>query len=133
MLAAAAIGLLGGNYFVSQAMRVGEVSVTAPFRYTVVLWAMAISWLVFSEAPTLRALIGVGIVVALGLYTLRRERVRDQTVSARQGCAAARNRAAGPSRSRQICASSSNQMMAADRLAVGEYAVAAPGERRPQT
>ena len=38
-----------GYYLMIQAMRIGEISVVAPFRYTRVLFAMALAWLVFSR------------------------------------------------------------------------------------
>lgn len=76
LLALAALGLLGGNFFVSLAMRYGEVSVVSPVRYSVVLWAMLLSWIVFAEIPGWNATLGAAIVVAAGLYTLHRERVR---------------------------------------------------------
>ena len=56
------------------AMRVGDVGFVAPFRYTSLLWAIVLGWLMFSHLPDVYALIGAGIVVATGIYTLLRER-----------------------------------------------------------
>jgi len=55
-------------------MRVGEVSFTAPFRYTGLVWALVIGWFVFGDWPEGLTLLGAAIVVATGLFTLYRER-----------------------------------------------------------
>jgi S-adenosylmethionine uptake transporter len=54
-------------------MRVGELSAVTPFRYTSLLWALLLGWLVFDEWPTALTFLGVVIVAATGLYTLYRE------------------------------------------------------------
>lgn len=71
----AAVGSMAGHYFISRAMRMGEVSVVSPFRYAVVLWAMLWSWLIFADPPGPRVLLGVAIVIGAGLYLMWRERV----------------------------------------------------------
>ena len=53
-------------------MRVGEVSAIAPFRYAGLLWALLLGWLVFGHWPDTLTLLGAAIVVAAGLFTLRR-------------------------------------------------------------
>ena len=84
-LAAAAIGVVGGNYFVSVAMRVGDVSVVSPARYSIVIWATLLGWLAFAETPTTQTIIGATITVAAGLYTLQREQVRRRPVASKTG------------------------------------------------
>ena len=74
-LLGAAIILLTGYQFVIQAMRVGDISFVAPFRYTNLLWAIGIGILVFGDLPDLPMIIGSAIVVASGIYSLYRERV----------------------------------------------------------
>jgi S-adenosylmethionine uptake transporter len=74
LLAASAVFVLGGYFFSIQTMRVGEVSFVAPFRYTSLLWALGLGWLVFGHWPVWQTLLGAGIVVAAGLFTLWRER-----------------------------------------------------------
>lgn len=81
----AAFGVVGGHFFISQAMRSGEVAAVAPFRYSIVLWAMLNAWLLLDEVPETRSILGAAIVIAAGLYTLRRERVRHTRVTARAG------------------------------------------------
>lgn len=69
-----ALFVIGGYFFSVQTMRVGEVSFTAPFRYSGLLWALILGWLVFDHWPDGLTLLGAGIVVFAGLFTLWRER-----------------------------------------------------------
>ncbi|MEL6872230.1 MAG: DMT family transporter, partial [Pseudomonadota bacterium] len=54
--------------------RDGDVSATAPFRYSVVLWAILFGALFLGEMPTYWTLAGSAIVMGAGLYTFVRER-----------------------------------------------------------
>lgn len=72
-LTGAMIFILGGYFFSVAAMRVGEVSFTAPFRYTSLLVALILGFVVFGDLPGPITLIGAGIVVVTGLFTLYRE------------------------------------------------------------
>lgn len=74
LIAAAAFVLLGYNAGV-QAMRVGEVGFVSPFRYLNLLWAMILGWAVFGDLPGPITLLGAGLIVGTGVYTLHRERV----------------------------------------------------------
>lgn len=85
LIVIAAICAMTGHYLVSRAMRLGEMSVVSPFRYAVVLWAMLWSWVLFSEPPSGRVLLGVGIVIAAGMYMMWRERVVGRGQSAGAG------------------------------------------------
>ncbi len=49
------------------------MSVVAPFRYSRIVFAMIVGVLVFGERPDGWTLVGTGIIVASGLYTLWRE------------------------------------------------------------
>ena len=55
-------------------MRVGEVGFVSPFRYTSLLWAIALGYLVFGNLPDRWTLLGATIVVGAGIFTLLRER-----------------------------------------------------------
>jgi drug/metabolite transporter (DMT)-like permease len=74
MIAGAAVFLIGGYYTIIEAMRRGEVAVVAPFRYSVILWAIVAGLVIFDERPDPLALAGTAIVMAAGLYTFFRER-----------------------------------------------------------
>jgi drug/metabolite transporter (DMT)-like permease len=55
------------------AMRHGDMSVTASFRYVGVVFAMVAGFLVWGEVPDLPTMIGSVVITAAGLYTLYRE------------------------------------------------------------
>lgn len=76
LICCAASGLFLSIAFVliTSAMRHGEMSVVAPFRYAIMLWAVIIQVTVFSVLPDALTLIGSAILVATGIYTLYRER-----------------------------------------------------------
>lgn len=80
-LAMASTLVVGANFFVSKSMRIGDVSFVAPFRYTSVFWAMAGAWLFYAEEPGPEVYVGAAIIVAAGLYTFRRERVRKAPIA----------------------------------------------------
>ena len=71
--AAIVIGIVA-YYCIVAAMRMGEISFVTPFRYSRILFALAIGVGVFKEEPNAIMLAGATIVVASGLYTLWRER-----------------------------------------------------------
>jgi drug/metabolite transporter (DMT)-like permease len=74
MLFCSGVGLLGGHYGIIVAMRSGEIAVVAPFRYSIILYAVIAGFLVWGELPDLLSWIGIAIVTGAGLYTLFRER-----------------------------------------------------------
>lgn len=56
------------------AMRTGELSVVAPFRYTRLVFALILAMAVFGERPDAMTLAGSALIVGSGLYTLLRSR-----------------------------------------------------------
>jgi drug/metabolite transporter (DMT)-like permease len=70
-LAAASALLLVGYVYSVKTMRVGEIAVVGPFRYTVLLWAMLFGYLVFGDRPDALTLAGAAVVVVAGLTALR--------------------------------------------------------------
>lgn len=66
--------LIGGLIFSVLAVRVGDISFVAPFRYTSLLVAILIGIFVFDTVPDGLTWVGACIVVATGLFTLYRER-----------------------------------------------------------
>lgn len=73
----AAVGLAGalGQYTITEAFRVGEASLVAPLEYTALVWGVTLDLLVWGVLPDAVTWVGAGIIVASGLYLLRRERV----------------------------------------------------------
>jgi drug/metabolite transporter (DMT)-like permease len=82
-MALSAVGVSAGYYCTIIAMRSGEISVVAPFRYSVMLYALFWSFVVFKEVPDRTTWIGVAIVIGAGLYTVYREHVRRREAAAR--------------------------------------------------
>lgn len=76
-------GLLmgGGQATLVLATREAAASLVAPFQYSQMLWAVLFGLLVFGDRPTPMLFLGMALVVAAGLYTLWRERVRRGTVT----------------------------------------------------
>jgi drug/metabolite transporter (DMT)-like permease len=75
LLALAAVLVLIGYQFIIMAMRVGDISFIAPFRYTALLWSIVLGILVFGDFPDAVMIAGSLIIVGSGLYTLYRERI----------------------------------------------------------
>ena len=73
-LAAAACLLCVGYIFSVMALRTGDISFSAPFRYVALVWAIIAGLLVFGEVPDLWMLLGSAVVVLSGIYTFYRER-----------------------------------------------------------
>lgn len=68
-------GLLAIGYFTAiAAIRLTDISVTAPFRYTVIVFAIVVGFLVWGDIPDIFTITGSVIIAAAGLYTLYRER-----------------------------------------------------------
>lgn len=55
------------------AMRSGAIAAVAPFRYTRLIFAFALAYLVFGERPDAATWAGCALIVASGLYTLSRQ------------------------------------------------------------
>lgn len=71
LAAAVAVGVLA-YMALTGAMRTGEISVVAPFRYTRLVFAMALGIAVFGERPDVMTLLGSALVVGSGIFTLLR-------------------------------------------------------------
>ncbi len=76
LLAFAALFLAGGYYFIVAGMRHGELSVIGPFRYSGLLWAVIIGFLVWGDVPNALGWIGIALVALSGLYVVYGERRR---------------------------------------------------------
>ncbi|HEY6631646.1 MAG TPA: DMT family transporter [Rhizobiaceae bacterium] len=82
LLACAAGLLLVGYQFIILAMRSGEISFVAPFRYTGLLFSILLGFVAFSDIPDLAMVLGSAIIVGSGLYMLYRERVVGRSKAA---------------------------------------------------
>jgi len=73
-LALAAVFILGGYVASVMVMRSGDIGFITPFRYTSLVAALILGFVVFGDWPDALTLLGALIVVATGIFTLYRER-----------------------------------------------------------
>ena len=62
-----------GFFFMTEAVRLGEMSVVSPFRYTRLLFSMAAGILILGEQVNTYMIIGSALTILSGLYIWRRE------------------------------------------------------------
>ena len=67
-----------GHWLLIRAFAVAEASAIQPFAYLQLVWASGIGLLVFGETLRINVAVGAGIVVAAGVFTLWRQRVREK-------------------------------------------------------
>ncbi len=72
LLAGNTVFAILGYHALTSAMRTGEVGFVTPFRYTRLVFAMVLAVAIFGENPDHHTLIGSGLIVASGIYTLIR-------------------------------------------------------------
>ena len=70
------IASTAGQWIVVLAFRYADASVLAPFTYSQLVWVSLLGFFVFGEIPDKWTVVGAGFIVASGLYTAHRERVR---------------------------------------------------------
>ena len=73
---------LVGYWAVTAAMRLGEVSVVAPFRYSRLIFVLILSAIFLGERPDVWMIMGATLVIGSGLYTFWREAVRQRRAKA---------------------------------------------------
>jgi drug/metabolite transporter (DMT)-like permease len=71
-----------GQGIVVLAFRYADASVLAPFSYIQLLWVSLLGFVIFGEVPDIWTVVGAAFVVASGLYTAHRERVRHSKLVA---------------------------------------------------
>jgi drug/metabolite transporter (DMT)-like permease len=71
VLVVACVCLAVGYLFVIETVRVGDLSVSAPFRYTTVAGAVAIGLAFFRETPDALTIIGCTLIVLAGVVAAR--------------------------------------------------------------
>jgi drug/metabolite transporter (DMT)-like permease len=74
LLFCASVFLSVAYYFLIVAMRSGEMSLVAPFRYSGLLFALLIGYVVWDEVPNLLAWAGIALLVFSGLLILQSKR-----------------------------------------------------------
>lgn len=67
------VGMLA-YYALTEASRIGDISMITPFRYTRILFATCLGLLVFAEVPDQWTYVGAALILGSGVYTFWRER-----------------------------------------------------------
>ncbi|WP_448206981.1 DMT family transporter [Azospirillum sp. sgz302134] len=85
------IGLVStiAQWLLVQAYRYGDASVLASYSYIQLVWSSGLGFLVFGAMPDRWTFVGAGIIIASGLYTARRERIRHKAGAAASAVPAA--------------------------------------------
>lgn len=75
----AGIGVVGtlAQVLLTEAFRRGEASMIAPLEYTALVWGVMLDLALWQVLPDGMTWVGAGIIIASGLYMIRRERVRN--------------------------------------------------------
>ena len=63
-----------GYYALIAAMRHGEMTVIAPFRYVGLLWAVLLGYFVWGTLPNAMGWCGIALLIGAGLYMVRQQR-----------------------------------------------------------
>jgi drug/metabolite transporter (DMT)-like permease len=71
-----------GQFMIVMAYRLAPASLLAPFSYTQLPWATVGGYIVFGNFPDHWTLAGAAVIIASGLYTAHRERVRAREARA---------------------------------------------------
>ena len=71
--------LIGSAHFLLiETFRYGEATLVAPFKYSGIIWAGILGYLIWGHIPELCTIVGSGIVIMAGCYILNRERYKNQ-------------------------------------------------------
>ena len=62
------------QYLMIEAFRLGEVGLISPFKYSSLLWAVIIGFIVWGDIPGYFVLVGATILIISGVYLLRAEK-----------------------------------------------------------
>jgi drug/metabolite transporter (DMT)-like permease len=76
-------GLAVSGFFaqlaITEAFASGQASRVAPFEYSALAWGVGLDWVLWQVLPDRYTLIGAAIIIASGLYLIRREKVHAES------------------------------------------------------
>lgn len=67
-----------GQWAITEAFQRGEASVVAPFEYISLAWGAGLDWFFWSSIPGARTYAGAAVIIASGLYLIKKESVRAE-------------------------------------------------------
>ena len=62
---------------VIKALQIAHAGLVAPVQYTILIWGTIYGLILFADIPDIFTFIGAAIIIASGLYTVHRERLRQ--------------------------------------------------------
>ncbi len=82
------VGLVAtiGFLCISQAYRLGQASVIAPFEYSSLPFAVFWGWLFWRDVPGLTTILGSALIIGSGLYVIYRESSKERNLSPVAAC-----------------------------------------------
>jgi drug/metabolite transporter (DMT)-like permease len=63
---------------INRSLKLAPASVVVPYQYTMIVWAVALGYVVFGDAPAPHVLAGAAIIIAAGIYIFVREQRRGR-------------------------------------------------------
>ncbi len=77
-LALLGMGLLAGigEILVIKSLEVAEAAAVAPMHYSLIIWGTMYGYLVFDQLPDQWTWAGTAVIVAAGIYTLQRDKIK---------------------------------------------------------
>ena len=66
---------------ITEAFRYGNASAVAPFEYSALAWGIGLDWFIWHTTPDAPTLVGGAIIIASGIYLIRKEQVREPTLA----------------------------------------------------
>jgi drug/metabolite transporter (DMT)-like permease len=76
ILAIVAASAASAGYFISQAYRIAQAALVAPFEYVALPLSVFWGFVIFSDIPDLTTFLGMALILASGLYVIWRTNVR---------------------------------------------------------
>jgi drug/metabolite transporter (DMT)-like permease len=91
LLVGSGVANAAAQYLWTKALHAAPATAVSPFYYFLLVWSLALGFLVWGDVPTVSLLVGSGVVVASGLFLLCREAQRETASSAPPKAMAVRN------------------------------------------
>lgn len=79
VIAGLAVSGFLGQLAITKAFSTGKASTVAPFEYSALAWGVGIDWLLWHTLPDEYTLLGAAIIIASGVYLVRREAVHVES------------------------------------------------------
>lgn len=70
----------GAHFLLIEALRLGEAAVITPVRYTSLIWATVIGYVVWRELPDAWVFAGSAVIIASGVYIVRAEARKSRAI-----------------------------------------------------